>query len=85
MIPLIVASLAVFAVWEYLIMVLPVSIPAWLQPALVAGFAVGASAVPPAVLRVLAVTGAVALCHALVTKPTLHDVRRPLRGRVPRL
>jgi hypothetical protein len=85
MVRLVTTALAVFAVWEYVTLLLPVRIPAWLQPALVAGFAVGAQELPTRVLSVIAITGAVALCHACVAAPSVTTVDRRQRARVPHI
>lgn len=84
---LLATALAVFVVWEALITLLPVGVPAWLQPALVAGCVVGAQHLPPNLVNVLAVVGGVALCHAVVqaARPAPTVVRRRPSGRVPRV
>ena len=85
MLHLVTTALAVFAVWEYLLGLLPVTIPSWVQPVLVAGFAVGAQKVPDRVLTVIAVTGAVAVCHACIAAPRIATVEGRRRARVPGL
>jgi hypothetical protein len=84
---LLTTALAVFVVWEALITFLPVSVPAWLQPALVAGCVVGVHHLPQGLVAVLATVGAVALCHAVVhaAHPAPTVVRRRPSGRVPRV
>ncbi|MFE9834048.1 hypothetical protein ACFYP4_02695 [Streptomyces sp. NPDC005551] len=83
---LLTTALAVFAAWELLITLLPVHIPAWLQPALVAGFAVGATHLPAGVLEVAAVVGIVVVLHSFVAvSATATVVRRSRGSRLPNL
>jgi hydrogenase/urease accessory protein HupE len=61
---LLVASLAIFAVWEFVLVAVPWTIPAWLQPVLVFGAALAFCW--PDWRIALAVAGAVGLLHVLV-------------------
>lgn len=81
---LVLTSLGVFWAWEYLLTLSPVTIPAWLQPLLVAAAAAGAWYLPERVLLVAAVAGAVALLHQLLTATHAAQAVRQVR-RVPRI
>lgn len=82
---LLVLALAVLWVWEYLLILLPIAIPAWLRPVLVAGCAVAAPHVAVWVLQAAAVAGAVALLHRYLTPPQSPQIvtRRRTRGLPP--
>jgi hypothetical protein len=84
---LLTVALAVFWAWEYIRVVLPVPVPAWLQPALVAGLAFEARHVPTAYLTAAAVAGLVAVLHRYVTSSaeTAQLVTRRRPGRIPPL
>lgn len=89
MIPLIIATLAIFGIWESVLSVVPWTIPPWLQPLLV-----GTAAVLwcwPDWRTGLAVLGAVGLLHVymrsiggVVSTPQQVAVRRPT-SRMPDL
>ena len=78
---LILASLAVFFVWEFVLSAYPWSIWPWLQPLLVLGGALGFCW--PDWRLALAVAGAVYLLHVAVRRatdsPEPQVVRRPTR------
>ncbi len=59
-------ALAAFTAWEWVLVTLPVAVPAWLQPAVVVAMAYGAQRLPDRWLTALAVAGAVALLHTVV-------------------
>jgi hypothetical protein len=59
-------AFATFTAWEWLIEVLPFTLPAGLQPVAVAGLAYGAQRLPEPWLVALAAAGMVALLHILV-------------------
>lgn len=83
MIQFLLVSLGVFAVWEYLRMVLPFSIPALLQPLVVIGLAVGATHLDREWVFPLAVAGAVAILHRFVladSTPTATALQLPRRS-----
>lgn len=92
MLRLLVLSLAVLWAWEFVLILTPVSIPAILQPLLVAGIAYGACYIPEQILLAGAVAGAVALLHLLVRQwsesgPVLSQMigRRRPTSRIPDL
>lgn len=81
---LIVTALAVWWAWEYLLVLSPVAVPAWMQPALVAGCAAGAVHLPLALLTAAAAAGLVALLHRISAAPdTPRLVVRRRTGRLP--
>lgn len=80
-----VTALAVLWAWEYLLLLSPVHIAAWFQPALVAGCAFGASYVPQGVVTACAVGGAVALLHRALQASDVAAVTRRARRGVPRI
>lgn len=81
---LLITALAILWAWEYLLILTPVRIPAWLQPALVAGCAIEAHRVPGWILTACAVAGAVALLHRVLTPTEVARViPRRRSGRVP--
>lgn len=81
---LLITALAVLWAWEYLLILCPVRIPAWLQPALVAGCAIGATHVPGWVINAAAVAALVALGHKLLSSTSDVVVHRTGR-RIPPL
>lgn len=83
---LLIRALAVLWVWEYLRLLTPFAIPAWMQPALVAGCAVGVPHVTQRIVTALAVAGAVAVLHRAVAPVEASQVvvRQRVR-RLPRL
>lgn len=83
---LVVSALAVLWAWEYLLLLCPVIIPAWVQPALVVTCALGARHIPGSVLHVMAVAGGVALLHRLLARPVApHVMVRQRSRRLPPL
>lgn len=69
-------AFATFAAWEYLLVLCPISLPALLQPLLVAGVAYGVSCIPDdRILVVLAAAGAVGVLHSVVRH--LHEPSGP--------
>lgn len=64
MLPLLIATLAVFGIWEFLLVVVPWTIPPWLQPILV--YAAALAFCWPDWRLALAVMGGVGICHVLV-------------------
>lgn len=81
---LVVTALAVLWAWEYLLILSPVTVPTWMQPALVAGCAIGATHVPLWLLTAAAVGGLVALLHRIVAPAASAQVVRRTR-RLPRV
>lgn len=84
MLHLVLASLCVFWAWECLTALLPIALPAWLQPILVLGGAVGARYLPIPALYVGAICGVVALLHQLLSVMEQVIRTRNVR-RVPRI
>lgn len=89
MLEILVLSLAVLWAWEFVLILSPVSIPAILQPPMVAGIAYGALSIPDEILLAGAVAGAVALLHLVVRRladdgPVLSQVIGR-RSRIPDL
>jgi hypothetical protein len=91
---LVLLALAAFWAWETVLSVLPIALPAWLQPFLVLGIAYGAQYLSEPLLWAAAAAGAVGLLHTwarseVETQPlTLQRPRRStpvLPGRVPDL
>lgn len=82
---IVVTALAVLWAWEYLLLLSPVHIAAWLQPALVAGCAFGAPHLPHGVVMACAVGGAVALLHRALQASDVAAVARRARHGVPRI
>ena len=83
---LLLTDLAVFWVWEYLLLLCPFSIPVGAQPLLVLALAAGAAYVPEPVIFMCAVAGAVALLHRFLVTPEVRPMLpRRRAGRVPRL
>jgi hypothetical protein len=79
-------ALATFTAWEWLLVVLPFSLPAGLQPLAVVGLAFEAQRLPVPWLAAVAAAGAVALLHLQVRggteAPPLRLPRRhPSTGR----
>lgn len=81
---LVLISLAAFWAWEYLLTLSPWTLPAWLQPPLVIGLAVGACYLPGRVLLVVAVGGSVALLHQLLVLADVILTTRQIR-RIPHI
>lgn len=83
---LVLVALAAFALWEWLLL-LPVQVATWLQPALVVALASGLSLVPDRALLPLAAAGAVGLLHSLVRHEPADPVmlRRGVGRRIPNL
>jgi hypothetical protein len=82
--------LATFTAWEWLLEVLPVGLPAGLQPLAVVGLAYEAQRLPAPWLVSVAAAGVVALLHlrvrSQVTEPAPFRLpRRPSGRRVPDL
>lgn len=65
------AILAVLWAWEYLLVLSPVSIPTWMQPALVAGCAIGSTHVSAWCLTAAAISGGVAVLHRVLAPSTV--------------
>lgn len=87
---LLLLALATFTVWEWLAVILPTTLPAWLQPLVVAGMAYGAQWLPERWLFALAVAGLVAVLHVVVRNAAEGQSARlpqrvPARRRVPDL
>lgn len=59
-------AFATFTAWEWLLVALPVAVPAWLQPLVVVAIAYGAQRVSEPWLVAVAAAGAVALLHTFV-------------------
>jgi hypothetical protein len=79
-------AFATFTAWEWLAVVLPFSLPAWLQPLAVVGLAYGAQRVPMPWLTAAAAAGVVALLHIPVrgnveATPLRFPRRHPATGR----
>lgn len=68
MLDVLLLAFAVLWAWEFVLVISPVRIPAFLQPILVAGIAYGGQYVPRAILLAAAVAGMVALLHLVVRK-----------------
>lgn len=81
---LVITALAVFWAWELILVASPLHPPAWLQPILVAGGALGAQYVPELFLTAAAVAGIVALLHRIVTGAPM-VLHRPRRRSLPPL
>jgi hypothetical protein len=86
---LVLAGLAVFWVWEYLLVLLPWEIHPAGQPLVVLGLGVLASITPDKVLLPAAIAGVVGLLHVLVragsgvlTKAVQFPTRQPRRSDV---
>lgn len=83
---LVVSALAVLWAWEYLLTLSPLVLPAWMQPALVAGCALGVGHVPDRFVTAAACAGLVALLHRFVAPATArHTVVRRRSGGLPPL
>lgn len=87
---LILLTLAVFGVWEFALVVVPWTIPPWLQPLLV--YAGALALAWPDWRTALAVVGGVGLAHVWVRNlghtpvvPPQQVVRRPRNNRMPDL
>jgi hypothetical protein len=85
---LILATLAVFFIWETVMSVAPWTIPHWLQPVLVYGAALAYTW--PDWRLALAVAGAVGLLHVLIVDRRVTTSRGPVQqvqrpGRAPRI
>jgi hypothetical protein len=83
---LLLIAFATFTAWEWLVVVLPFTLPAWLQPLVVVGLAYEAHRVPVPWLTAAAAAGVVALLHIPVrggsAAPALRLPRRhPATGR----
>ena len=63
-----VLSLAVLWVWEFVLVISPIPIPAIVAPLVVAGISYGALHVPHDLLTAAGIAGAVALLHLLIRK-----------------
>ena len=75
-------ALATFTAWEWLIVVVPVAIPAALQPLAVVGLAYEAQRLPGPWLVATAAAGAVALLHVGVRSAVVEPA--PMNLRLPR-
>lgn len=92
---LVLAALAVFWAWEFLLVLSPVRVPPFLQPPLVAGLGYLATLLSATVLFPAAIAGAVAILHALTRAETPTPVafqmprrtgrRSEVGGRIPPL
>ncbi|MFE4681547.1 hypothetical protein ACFRNJ_12015 [Streptomyces sp. NPDC056721] len=78
---LLLIAFAAFTAWEWLRDVLPVSLPAAVQPLVVVGLAYGAQHLPGPWLAATAAAGVVALLHARVRgdAPEASPIRFPRR------
>lgn len=89
MLSLVMAALAVFFIWEFVLVAVPWTIPIVLQPVLV--YAAALAYCWPDWRTALAVAGAVGVLHVLVTRPGAttggtQGIRRPPRQpSIPRL
>lgn len=85
---LLLLTLAVFGVWEAILALVPWTIPAWLQPFIVTGIALGATWPDLDPRLALAVMGAVGLLHVAVraqTSAVEPQIVRRRETRVPTL
>lgn len=78
---LIITGLAAWITWETFLMVLPLRVPAWLQPVCVAALVYGLTYVQHRILVVLAVTAVVALLHTLAAADTPEPITLRRTGR----
>lgn len=81
---LVITALAAFWAWELFLALSPLRPPAWLQPILVAGVALGAQYIPEPFLTAAAIAGIVALLHRVVTEAPM-VLHRPRRRSLPPL
>lgn len=82
MLELLVAGLAVFFVWEFVVTLLPASLPPVVHPVLVAAVAYGVVRLPDDLTLVGALAGLVGLLHAVVRR--LGAEPEPFQLRLPR-